>query len=88
MAIKKKPIAPTVDEFIGQGGLPPANIRTEPALTKNEKSLKLRLDESLLQEIDEVINNKRPSPSRHHWIVSAIVEKLDREKPKPPQNDI
>ncbi|MFN9869760.1 MAG: hypothetical protein ACK568_22430 [Pseudanabaena sp.] len=42
----------------------------------------------MLQEIDEVISSKRPSPSRHHWIVSAIVEKLDREKSKSGQNDI
>ena len=46
------------------------------------------VDEALLQEIDEVISSKRPSPSRHHWIVSAIVEKLDREKSKSGQNDI
>ncbi len=87
MPVKKKPIASTVDEFIGQGGLPPADIHTE-STTAKEKALKLRLDESLLKEIDEIINSKRPSPSRHHWIVSAIVEKLDREKLKAYQSDI
>lgn len=92
MAIKKKPSAPpavTVEDFIGAGGQPPADIRGDEVVSnKTEKSLKLRLDEALLQEIDEVINSKRPSPSRHHWIVSAIVEKLDREKSKLGQNDI
>ena len=92
MAIKKKPIATpavTVEDFIGAGGQPPADIRGGEVISnKIEKSLKLRLDEALLQEIDEVISSKRPSPSRHHWIVSAIVEKLDREKSKSGQNDI
>lgn len=92
MAIKKKPSAPsavTVEDFIGAGGQPPADILGDEAVPhKTEKSLKLRLDEALLQEIDEVISSKRPSPSRHHWIVSAIVEKLDREKSKSNQNDI
>ena len=92
MAIKKKPSAPpavTVEDFIGAGGQPPADVRGGVVVSnKTEKSLKLRLDEALLQEIDEVISSKRPSPSRHHWIVSAIVEKLDREKSKLSQNDI
>ena len=92
MAIKKKPSATpavTVEDFIGAGGQPPADIREDEVVSnKTEKSLKLRLDEALLQEIDEVISSKRPSPSRHHWIVSAIVEKLDREKPESSQNDI
>lgn len=80
MAVKGKPNAKTVDEFIGQGGLPPADVRDKSTPDKVEQSLKLRLDKSLLQEIDDVISSKRPSPSRHHWIISAIVEKLDREK--------
>ena len=88
MAIKKRPSATTVEEFIGQGGLPPADILSESEPSKTERNLKLRLEDSLLKEIDEIISKKRPSPSRHHWIVSAIVEKLDREKSKSNQNDI
>ena len=88
MAVKGKPNAKTVDEFIGQGGLTPADVGAESTPNKVEKSLKLRLDESLLQEIDDVISSKRPSPSRHHWIISAIVEKLDREKSQLGQNNI
>ncbi|NJN48561.1 MAG: hypothetical protein HC805_00490 [Alkalinema sp. RL_2_19] len=44
-----------------------------------EVGVKLRVPESLLEEIDAAVAERQPAPSRHQWILEAIYEKLDRE---------
>jgi hypothetical protein len=41
--------------------------------------IKLRIDSALIQQVDTLIKSKLPSPSRNHWIASAIAEKLERD---------
>jgi len=85
MAIARKPKPKTIDEFIEEGGSAPAAIvptvtrvaRTE----KVEQPVKLRVPADLLARIDEAVADRRPSPSRHNWILEAIYEKLDRDSP-------
>jgi hypothetical protein len=94
MAVTRKPKQQTPDEFISQGGSATiiANLevtaaapkaagkRGRPAKAKEEESgVKLRLSLSLLERIDGAVDQRKPSPSRHQWILEAIYEKLDRE---------
>lgn len=85
MVVRQKPKATTqkpsnVEEFIQKGGS--VSQETEPLSGTDEadvKGLKLRLPLELLQEVDEAVKRRRPSPSRHQWILEAIYEKLERE---------
>ena len=94
MAVTRKPNQQTADEVISPGGstaivagievtaAPPkaAGKRGRPAKAKEEESgVKLRLSVSLLERIDGAVDQRKPSPSRHQWILEAIYEKLDRE---------
>jgi uncharacterized protein (DUF4415 family) len=94
MAVTRKPKQQTADEFISQGGsatmvvdrevaaepAKEAGKRGRPAKEKEEESgVKLRLSLSLLERIDGAVDERKPSPSRHQWILEAIYEKLDRE---------
>ena len=58
--------------------------RVEPTVTEenNQRAvqpLKLRVPATLLAEVDAAVARRRPSPSRHQWLLEAIYEKLDRE---------
>jgi hypothetical protein len=80
MVVRRKPAS--VDEFIQEGGSVPQVAAPQPieAATDEEvKGLKLRLPADLLNRVDQVVKSRRPSPSRHQWILEAIYEKLDRE---------
>jgi hypothetical protein len=94
MPVTRKPKNQTPDEFINQGGTStitadrevPADSVTNtgkrgrpPKEKEDESNLKLRLSVSLLEQIDAAVNERKPSPSRHQWILEAIYEKLDRE---------
>jgi hypothetical protein len=85
MAIARKPKPKTVDDFIEEGGSAPAAtapVERKPARTeKAEQPVKLRIPAELLEQIDAVVAARRPSPSRHNWILEAIYEKLERGKP-------
>ena len=70
-------IAPSSDrvpeeKIVGQRGRP----KKEKV---SEIGVKLRIEASLLEQIDADVNSRQPSPSRHQWILEAIYEKLDRE---------
>jgi len=81
MAVKKRPSVistkPTVEEFINQGL---TVLEVEPVAERNEKPIKLRVESEILAELDGYLKELRPSPSRNHWIVKAIVEKLERDQ--------
>ena len=83
MAIARKPKPKTIDEFIEEGGSAPAttiSTTTKVARTKKlEQPVKLRVPSELLEQIDAAVADRRPSPSRHNWILEAIYEKLERE---------
>ena len=55
----------------------------EPGTEENNQRLiqplKLRVPATLLVEVDAAVARRRPSPSRHQWLLEAIYEKLDRE---------
>ena len=66
-----------VDNFINKGLDTPA-VKKESS--DNEISrLQLRLPKAKVQQIDETLEKKRVKVSRHHWILEAIEEKLERE---------
>jgi hypothetical protein len=91
MTVIRKPKAKTPENFIEQGGSAPIETRAEigekipgqPGRPKKEKlepeiGLKLRLPESLLEQIDADVDLRQPKPSRHQWFLEAIYEKLDQ----------
>jgi hypothetical protein len=85
MVVKRKPV--NVEEFIQEGGSVPQIAVPQPKLAERSeeeevKGLKLRLPTDLLAEIDAAVKRRRPSPSRHQWILEAIYEKLSKETPE------
>ncbi|MCY7284837.1 MAG: hypothetical protein LH679_15720 [Cyanobacteria bacterium CAN_BIN43] len=85
MAISRKPKPKTIDEFINEGGSAPiaevAIALAVPApLSTIEQPVKLRVPADLLAQVDAAVKSRRPSPSRHQWILEAIYEKLEREE--------
>jgi hypothetical protein len=94
MAITRKPKATTADNFIENGGsaaitpdlqqqiadLPLKGQRGRPKREREEETgVKLRLPTSLLERIDTSVESRKPTLSRHQWILEAIYEKLGRE---------
>ncbi|HEY9640085.1 MAG TPA: hypothetical protein V6C57_06350 [Coleofasciculaceae cyanobacterium] len=85
MVVKRKPKPTSVEEFIEAGGSAPTAEQqpTPPIAPSGEeetKSVKLRLTTTLLKQIDDAVAKRRPSPSRHQWILEAIWEKLERDE--------
>lgn len=78
MAVRRKPISkPTsVDDFI----LDAASSDHSQDAEDQIKSLKLRIPAQLLEQIDNSVKSRRPSPSRHQWILEALYQKLDSEQ--------
>lgn len=66
-----------VSNFINKG------LDTPAAKKENSDSeisrLQLRLPKTKVQQIDEALEKKPVKVSRHHWILEAIEEKLERE---------
>ena len=69
--------AKDVSNFINKGLDTPAAKKesNDSAISR----LQLRLPKSKVQQIDEALEKKRVKVSRHHWILEAIEEKLERE---------
>lgn len=76
-SLSRKPAQAGVDSFIDKG------LKATPAKKESNDSeisrLQLRLPKSKVQQIDEALEKKRIKVSRHHWILEAIEEKLERE---------
>ena len=69
-------IAPSLEQVLEEKV---TGQRGRPKKEKVEEiGVKLRLQASLLEQIDADVNSRQPSPSRHQWILEAIYEKLDR----------
>ena len=93
MAVKRKPTNTEQDEqkieaFISGGGSEPETPSPTSESPKSVgefqddeiKKVQLRLPQSLMDSIDQVLAQRRPKPSRHQWILEAIYEKLEREE--------
>ncbi len=92
MAVTRKPRATTADNFIENGGSAAIRVELDQPLAKTpiavtkgrphkekeeEVGVKLRLPTSLLEQIDDSVESRKPSLSRHQWILEAIHAKLD-----------
>jgi hypothetical protein len=93
MAVTRKPRATTADNFIENGGSAATSIELDQPITEmpitaqrgrphkekeEEVGVKLRLPTSLLEQIDDSVESRKPLLSRHQWILEAIYAKLDR----------
>lgn len=82
MAIAKKPErknkqTPSLDSLIEKGG----STAKRPGKSKDDITfVQLRLPQGTIDEIDEVLEKRTPKPTRHHWLLEAIYEKLERDK--------
>ncbi len=66
----------TVDDFINEGGtISTDQIKSIPSI----QSVKLRIPSDLLEQVDKAVASRKPSPSRHQWILEAIYEKLESD---------
>lgn len=72
----KQPTETAIRAFIERGGSVPG----EGASDVRTKLVQLRLSPELIARVDTVRGTRRVPPSRHHWILEAIHEKLEREE--------
>ena len=82
MALRSKPQQqnPTdderrINELIEKGGTVAANDGGDP----KQKLVQLRLTGDLIQRIDLTRKKRTVPPSRHAWILEAVLEKLKSE---------
>jgi hypothetical protein len=77
MAEHTKPDEATIRAIIERGG----SVAGENNATEVERRLlQLRLPVALISRIDGALRSRAVPPSRHHWILEAIHEKLAREE--------
>jgi hypothetical protein len=76
-ALSGAPSETAIRAFIERGGSVPSE---EDAAVVRTKLVQLRLASELIARIDTVLGTRRVPPSRHHWILEAIHEKLEREE--------
>ena len=77
MAEHTKPDEATIRAIIERGG----SVAGENNATEvGRRLLQLRLPVALISRIDTALRSRTVPPSRHHWILEAIHEKLAREE--------
>jgi hypothetical protein len=81
MALRAKPKQATaddrrVDALIEKGGTVPA----DGGDASKHMLVQLRLPPDLIQRIDRARKKRTVPPSRHAWILEALLEKLKAEK--------
>ena len=82
MLVSRKPKTKDreVEAFIAEGGTEPVTEEAQPAKRQKQvQPIKLRVPGELLAEIDAAVAQRKPSPSRHQWLLEALYEKLERE---------
>ena len=67
-----------INAVIFKGMASPAETAPADRNEQTEQQVKLRLPLSLLKKIDASVKSQRIKTSRHHWLMEAIVEKLER----------
>ena len=70
-----EPSETAIRAFIERGGSVPSE-----AGAVHTKLVQLRISPQLIARIDTVLGTRRVPPSRHHWILEAIHEKLAKEE--------
>jgi hypothetical protein len=75
-ASTEEPSETAIRAFIERGGSVPSS---EDA-SERTKLVQLRLAPELITRIDRVRQAQRVPPSRHHWLLESILEKLEREE--------
>ena len=70
------PSETTIRTFIERGG----SVSGEATGDIRTKLVQLRLVPELIARIDRTRGAERVPPSRHHWILEAILEKLERDE--------
>jgi hypothetical protein len=92
MPVTKKPVPKAFEggSLPHGGGVDEAKVRAvierggsiagERADERARKLLQLRLSVALIARIDGALRRRTVPPSRHHWILEAIHEKLAREE--------
>ena len=73
----EQPSETVIRTFIERGGSVPSE---DGAGAVRTKLVQLRLSPELITRIDAVREADRVPPSRHHWILEAIHEKLEKEE--------
>jgi hypothetical protein len=79
MPLSRKPKGKDLETFIAAGGSEPLEEK-DKGEDKTVQSIKLRIPTDLLEDIDQLVAQRRPSPSRHQWILEALYEKVEREE--------
>ena len=79
MPVSRKPKEKDLETFIAKGGSEPVETKEKKEQEKTVQSLKLRIPTELLEEIDQLVASRRPSPSRHQWILEALYEKVEKD---------
>ncbi len=89
MAVTRKPSSlpssppADVEAFIRGGGSEPREVEGTTGDVVEGKAevqvVTLRLPVELLKEVDGQRKQRRPSPSRHQWLLEAVYEKIERE---------
>jgi hypothetical protein len=72
-----EPSETAIRAFIERGGSVPSEESADAVRTK---LVQLRLSSELIARIDAVLLARRVPPSRHHWLLESILEKLEREE--------
>lgn len=81
MALRAKPIQDTkaeeqINALIEKGG----TVATDSSTTNGRLMLlQLRLSKDVVQRIDKQRNKRIVPPSRHAWILEALLEKLKKD---------
>jgi hypothetical protein len=65
-----------INELIEKGGTVP----TDDGDTSKQMLVQLRLSRDLIQRIDRTRKKRTVPPSRHSWILEALLDKLKTEK--------
>lgn len=87
MAIRPKPQEQTsgiaterqIDELIEKGGSVAGIGRPAEKPSRDIQLVQLRLDARLIERIDRQRQERAVPPSRHAWLLEAILEKLKKD---------
>lgn len=75
-----------IDALIAKGGDVPAEVETttkrQAKKTKSDKkvNVQLRLPQDLIDRIDDILDNRIISISRHTWFLEAIAAKIKADE--------
>jgi len=84
MAVTRKPKqsakAVDIDALIRKGGRVAGEAEAAPV---KAAAVVLRVPADVMTRVDQAVQARRVKTPRHTWLLEAILEKLEREDPKP-----